>query len=1043
MPDENNPGGYGPWTTGGISFDTRGIKEFVSEMGKAQKAVENFWTPFKDTKKAQASTNDFFKNLKKQLKELEASGAADILGGPGGGKGSRSLGGDSKFSNPGPTKRLGSAFSTGLSDFRDARNPAVGAGQETMRTALGQGVRSFFGGQGGLGARGAAALGMAAVHFSERYVDANTAPAVGLQSAANWAIQSQSQGTRGWSTGYRDSMADTLARQGLSPAMQGAFTGRQDVAGATQTAMRSGLQVTQGGQGRQLGGAFKSAGVVANLTGMTGTEAMGVVAGMQNPQNINTMRAFGISARPGGKPQDITRTYGELANYIFGPLGRKATKEEVRLTLRSPGTQAYLIVQQAFGGDEQQIEAFIRWVEASSPSSKGGKSRNILGQEDLEKAGVTGTTATRLREGGAASEKRKAEADKGMLRGVEQAVGVTEDFNQALGKVTELLGPFADAITGAIGFLGQMGNSMPGHGGGGQGGGLLGNIVSGLVMGNALKGAGGLIGKIPGVGGLLSKIPGLAGGGGAGGIAGLAARAVGGGAIAWGGNKLGQGISSIGRRDGDANDWAKAGGTVAKWGAAGAGIGTMIAPGVGTAIGGGVGLGVGAVHAGGRALIENADKVGGALKRAGSWVNPFGDPIGTWGWRPYEQGDMGDAEEAASNAGGMTLRGPGRVQGMNSDFVSRLARMFADNPKLSLTSGFRTRAEQEKLYREKPNLAAKPGSSRHEKGLAADIGPRSEYGWIAKNYAKYGLSLPMPQKEPWHVQPDGGVAGGAIAATDASAAASGEDGGAGGGVQGISSVTAGGGLGGPTLGQGAYVPLAGGAMNVAPHRAAAAKAGAKGITGGDTGGSTGVGGVNVPAAGALSIEQALRLAKGAGLGGTALQMAVAIAMGESGLRADAQGDQSLMDNKWGPSVGLWQVRTLKGETGKGTNRDIQALLADPNFQAKAMASISGGGKNWQPWSIYTSGAYQKNMAPVRSVMSEKGIGDPVSEQSGRPPSTIFMQGPQGGGGGSVTIHNLTIPVQIARGTPDEAERAARMIGNILTDRNRLLEIARS
>lgn len=1026
MPDENNPGGYGPWTTGGISFDTKGIKEFVSEMGKAQKAVEKFWEPFKDTKKAQRGTDDFFKNLKQQLKELEASGAADLLGGGGarGGTGSRALGGDSKFSNPGPTRRLGSAFRTGLSDFRDARNPAVGAGQDTMRTALGQGVRSFFTGKGGLGAQGAAALGMAAVHFSERYVDANKAPAVGLQSAANWAIQSQAQGDRGWSTGYRDQMADTLARQGLSPAMQGAFTGRQDVAQATQTAMRAGLQVTQGGQGRQLGAAFQSAGIVANLTGMSGAESMGVVAGMQNPQNINTMRAFGIQARPGGKPQDITRTYGELANYIFGPLGRKATKEEVRLTLRSPGTQAYLIVQQAFGGDEQQIEAFIRWVEASSPSSPGGKSRNILGQKDLEAAGVTGTTATRVREGAAASEKRRAEADKGMLRGVEGAIGVTEDFNQALGKVTELLGPFADAITGAIGFLGEMGNSMPGHAGGGQGGGLLSNMVSGLIMGQGIRSIAGKIG-----------LGGGAGAGGGGGVAGLLPAAVT--AAKVGGVNLasqlgGELIAHQGGTGPGGKRWlARDAGTVAKWTGAGASLGLVggpLAP-VTSTIGAAGGAVVGLGHSIGRHL------------------GIFGDPVGTWGWRPFDQdGGIGDAEAAASNAGGMSLRGPGRVQGMNSDFVSRLARMFADNPKLSLTSGFRTRAEQEKLFREKPHLAAPPGRSKHEKGLAADIGPSSEYGWIAKNYAKYGLALPMPSKEPWHVQPEGGVAGGAMAATEASGAATGaggEDAGSEGGVQGLVSASAGGGLGGPSLGQGAYVPLAGGSLNVAPARGAAAKAGAGAVTGGGAGAAVGVGGVSTPTAGALSIEQALRLAKGAGLSGSALQMAVAIAMGESGLRADAQGDQSLMDNKWGPSVGLWQIRTLKGETGKGTNRDIQALLGDPNFQAKAMMSISGGGKNWQPWSIYTSGAYQKNMTPVRNTMNEKGIGDPVSDRSGKPPSTIFMQQGQSGGGGNITIHNLTIPVQIARGTPDEAERAARMIGDILTNRNRLLEIARS
>lgn len=420
-----------------------------------------------------------------------------------------------------------------------------------------------------------------------------------------------------------------------------------------------------------------------------------------------------------------------------------------------------------------------------------------------------------------------------------------------------------------------------------------------------------------------------------------------------------------------------------------------------------------------------------------------GDPV--YGW---SHADMGDPVPEGNAGGAMSLRGPGRVQGMNSDFVNRLAKMFADNPKLSLTSGFRTRAEQEKLYREKPHLAAKPGSSKHEKGLAADIGPSSEYGWIAKNLSKYGLSLPMPSKEPWHVQPSGGVAGGAMAAADEPAAGSGsgEDAGSGGGALGIGSVSVGGGLGGPSLGQGNFIPLAGGGVNVAPHRAAAARAGASGTTKdavastGTTGLTGGAGGISTPATGKLTVEQVLRLAKGAGFSGNALQTIVAIAMSESGLRPDAQGDTGIQTDKWGPSVGLWQVRTLKAATGSGGTRDIQKLLADTNFQAKAAWEISGGGKTWQPWSVYTSGAYQKNMGVVRDEMSAKGIGDPVQgfEKSQR---TVFVGGQQQGGG-NITIHNLTIPVEIARGTPDEAERAARMIGDILTNRNRLMEIAR-
>lgn len=62
------------------------------------------------------------------------------------------------------------------------------------------------------------------------------------------------------------------------------------------------------------------------------------------------------------------------------------------------------------------------------------------------------------------------------------------------------------------------------------------------------------------------------------------------------------------------------------------------------------------------------------------------------------------------------------------------------------------------------------------------------------------------------------------------------------------------------------------------------------------------------------------------------------------------GDRTLQTAKWGPSVGLWQIRSLKAEKGKGTTRD-QDRLTDPAFNAKAMYEISGGGKSFDAWSV--------------------------------------------------------------------------------------------
>lgn len=81
-----------------------------------------------------------------------------------------------------------------------------------------------------------------------------------------------------------------------------------------------------------------------------------------------------------------------------------------------------------------------------------------------------------------------------------------------------------------------------------------------------------------------------------------------------------------------------------------------------------------------------------------------------------------------------------------------------------------------------------------------------------------------------------------------------------------------------------------------------------------------------------------------------LILATAVAWAESGGNQNAIGDTSLQNATWGPSYGLWQIRSLKADKGKGTHRDADRL-PDPAHNAKAMASISGNGSNWQPWTV--------------------------------------------------------------------------------------------
>ena len=97
---------------------------------------------------------------------------------------------------------------------------------------------------------------------------------------------------------------------------------------------------------------------------------------------------------------------------------------------------------------------------------------------------------------------------------------------------------------------------------------------------------------------------------------------------------------------------------------------------------------------------------------------------------------------------------PGDAAGLQAWFAARLGCLFARVDGLSIVSGFRTRAEQERLWEEKPGLAAPPGRSMHEVGLAADLGFETDAARALAHPAASGCGLRFPVPfEPWHVEP--------------------------------------------------------------------------------------------------------------------------------------------------------------------------------------------------------------------------------------------------------------------------------------------------
>lgn len=123
--------------------------------------------------------------------------------------------------------------------------------------------------------------------------------------------------------------------------------------------------------------------------------------------------------------------------------------------------------------------------------------------------------------------------------------------------------------------------------------------------------------------------------------------------------------------------------------------------------------------------------------------------------------------------------------------------------------------------------------------------------------------------------------------------------------------------------------------------------------------------------GTLSPADCARVAHAVGLRGEQIVLAVAIAMGESRLNPRAHNPRGA-DN----SYGLWQINMLGGmgpsrrrALGIGSNE----ALWDPFTNARAMHMISGGGRNWRPWTVYTRGIYRQYMGAARGGAAAAGV----------------------------------------------------------------------
>lgn len=351
-------------------------------------------------------------------------------------------------------------------------------------------------------------------------------------------------------------------------------------------------------------------------------------------------------------------------------------------------------------------------------------------------------------------------------------------------------------------------------------------------------------------------------------------------------------------------------------------------------------------------------------------------------------------EEARDILKSRTHHSASHVRGLKPGFATALAAMFKENPRLRLTSGFRSVQRQAELYaaavkkygseKAARRWVAPPGKSRHNFGLAADIGPKSEYGWLKANAHRFGLHIPLGN-EPWHIEPKGSRSGKDMVdmAIYHSAENSKAMDGLGGGSTGLGGFFSTAGWGGDE--KSALESFFGGMGGLLSKMGRSDTFGRGGAGTSGLSADAFAGGQRVD--GAMSMTDVARIARAAGFTGADVAKAVAVAWAESDGNPNAVGDRDLTI-KGEKSVGLWQINYRPGRDEGNPARDPQRNL-DPLVNAKNAFAIYQQ-QGWRAWSTTHDDAghrhFSRWMQQAKSAQIAAGVGDPPEPVAGGLPS---------------------------------------------------------
>jgi hypothetical protein len=148
---------------------------------------------------------------------------------------------------------------------------------------------------------------------------------------------------------------------------------------------------------------------------------------------------------------------------------------------------------------------------------------------------------------------------------------------------------------------------------------------------------------------------------------------------------------------------------------------------------------------------DTAGAPGGAAVCDVAAAGPY--PAGPWGG--YADGFI-PSSQLCTITGGGRLR-PDAAAAFNK-MSQAYAKVFGSN--ICVTDAYRSYPEQVKVFRQRPSLAAVPGTSNHGWGLAVDLGcgvqssRSAQYRWLINNAGRFGWVHPAwafhDPFEPWH-----------------------------------------------------------------------------------------------------------------------------------------------------------------------------------------------------------------------------------------------------------------------------------------------------